>query len=102
MGCTCRAPARCPICNTPVRVPLSNLDRLSAGVAQGARPARREGANPRAGLGHLIQGSSPCPNCGHSVRADHTRSCVSKALVSAGVPVADREVILARITFPEG
>jgi UDP-N-acetylglucosamine:LPS N-acetylglucosamine transferase len=32
MTCTCRNPARCPICNTPVRVPLSSLES-SAGAA---------------------------------------------------------------------
>ncbi len=101
MGCTCRAPARCPVCNTPVRVPLSNLDRFAEVAARG-RP-RRDGPSLRAGgLGHLIEGSSPCPRCGHSVRVEHTRPCFSKALASAGVLPSDLASILARITFPEG
>ena len=102
MACTCRAPARCPVCNTPVRLPLSNLERAAAGAARGVRPPRRDGTSLRAGFGYLIAGSSSCPRCGPSVHADHSRACVSKALASAGVSPGDREVILARITFPEG
>ncbi len=102
MACTCKFPARCPICNTVVRVPLSNLESASAAAARGDRFGRRDGFSSRFGLRRLIEGSSPCPTCGHSVRFEHTRPCVASALASVGVPGPDRESILARIVFPEG
>ncbi len=101
MGCTCRAPARCPVCNTPVRVPLSNLDRVAAMAGRG-RPRRDAPPLRAGGLGYLIEGTSSCPRCGHSVHVEHTRPCFSKALVSVGVAQTDLASILARITFPEG
>ncbi len=101
MTCTCRSPAHCPICNTPVRVPLTNLESASGAAVLVDKFARRDSATSREGLRRLIQGSSACPACGHSVHFEHTRSCVAAALTSAGVPLADREAILARITFPE-
>ena len=102
MGCTCRAPARCPVCNTPVRVPLSNLERAATVTPVVGRTPRRDGSSMRNGFRYLIEGSSSCPRCGHSVSVAHSRSCVAKALVGAGIPPSDRALILARITFPEG
>ena len=102
MGCTCRSPARCPICNTAVRVPLSNLESASGAAILVDKFARRDSSSSREGLRRLIEGSATCPACGHSVRVEHSRSCVSTALTSLGVPSMDREAILARITFPEG
>lgn len=102
MGCTCRMPARCPICNTAVRVPLSNLETSSGAAVILDRFARRDSSTGREGLRRLAQGNAPCPTCGHTVTFSHSRSCVSEALAAAGVPVADRESILAKIVFPEG
>ena len=102
MGCTCRALARCPVCNTSVRVPLSNLEQVAKFPVAAARTPRRDGSSMRSGFRYLIEGSSACPRCGHSVHMEHSRSCVSKALVGAGIPSSDRALILARITFPEG
>lgn len=102
MGCTCSAPAHCPVCNTSVRVPLSNLEQAAASAARGARPSTRSGGSPRAGFTYLIEGSSVCPRCGHSVRVHHSRTCVSEAMAGAGISAKDRATILARITFPEG
>ncbi len=102
MACTCRNPARCPVCNTSVRVPLSNLETSSGAAILVDKFARRDSSASREGLRRLIQGSASCPACGHSIRVEHSRSCVSSALTSLGVPGPDREAILARITFPEG
>ena len=102
MTCTCRNPARCPICNTQVRVPLSNLENAAGAAILVDKFARRDSSSSREGLRRLIEGWTTCPACGHSVRFDHSRSCVSAALTAAGVPPTDREAILARITFPEG
>lgn len=102
MACTCRAPARCPVCNTQVRVPLSYLDGMTAQGVRGGRLVHREGSSAREGLRRLIEGSSTCPSCGQLVRFEHSRSCVSNALASVGVPLPDRASILARIVFPEG
>ena len=102
MGCTCRIPARCVICNTPVRVPLSNLETSSGAAILVDRFARRDSSSSREGLRRLIQGSCLCPSCGHTIHYEHSRSCVAEALASAGVPMGDREAILAKITFPEG
>ncbi len=102
MTCTCRNPARCPICNTPVRVPLTNLENQAGGAILVERFARRDSSTGREGLRRLIEGSATCPACGHSIQHDHSRSCVAEALSSAGVPLGERESILGKITFPEG
>ncbi len=102
MVCTCRTPARCPICNAPVRVPLSNLESAVGGATLVDRFARRESSSSREGLRRLIQGSATCPACGHTVQYEHGRSCVGAALSSAGVPPPEREAILGKISFPEG
>ncbi|MGI0132710.1 MAG: hypothetical protein ACREDK_06435 [Thermoplasmata archaeon] len=101
MGCTCRNPARCPVCNTPVRVPLSNLESSSGAAILVDRFARRDSTANRDGLRRLIQGWASCPNCGHTIHHNHSRLCVADALSVAGVPLAEREAILAKITFPE-
>jgi hypothetical protein len=102
MTCTCRTPGRCPICNTAVRVPLSNLENAAGAAILVDKFARRDSSTSREGLRRLIEGWSSCPACGHSIYVEHSRSCVSSALTTLGVPSSDREAILARITFPEG
>ncbi|MGC2034891.1 MAG: hypothetical protein WA761_05545 [Thermoplasmata archaeon] len=102
MGCTCRAPAMCPICNTPVRVPLTNLESATAGGVLVDRFARRDSSANREGIRRLVDGWTNCPGCGQTIRQQHSRSCVAEALSVAGVPLNDRESILAKITFPEG
>jgi len=102
MACTCRNPAHCPICNTVVRVPLTNLENSAGAAILVERFARRDSSSSREGLRRLIQGWSNCPSCGHSIHFEHSRSCVATALSSAGVPLAEREAILSKITFPEG
>lgn len=102
MACICRNPARCPICNTPVRVPLSNLESSSGAAVLVDRFARRDSSASREGLRRLIEGWASCPSCGHPIRFEHSRSCVAGALSSAGVPLAERESLLSKITFPEG
>jgi hypothetical protein len=101
MGCTCRSPARCPVCNTPVRVPLSNLESSSGAAILVDRFARRDSTANRDGLRRLIQGWASCPSCGQTIHHNHSRSCFAEALSVAGVPLAEREAILAKITFPE-
>ncbi|MGA8275996.1 MAG: hypothetical protein WB789_02925 [Thermoplasmata archaeon] len=102
MTCTCRNPARCPVCNQPVRVPLTNLENATGGAFLVDQFARRDSSSSREGLRRLIQGSATCPACGHTIFHDHSRSCVAEALSTAGVPLREREQILAKITFPEG
>lgn len=102
MMCTCRAPARCIICNTPVRVPLSNLENSFGGSALVDRFARRDSSSVRESLRRLIEGWASCPTCGHTIQFSHSRSCVTSALASAGVPMNEREAILSKISFPEG
>jgi len=102
MMCTCPVPARCPVCNTQVPVPLSNLQSSSGAAVLVDRFARRETAATRDALRRLVQGSAVCPSCGSSVTHDHSRSCFSQALTAAGVPLHERESILSKITFPEG
>ncbi len=102
MACTCRTPARCPVCNTPVRVPLTNLESSSGGALLVDRFARRDSSSSREGLRRLIEGTAPCPACGHSIHFEHSRSCVATALSAAGIPATEREQILSKITFPEG
>jgi hypothetical protein len=102
MTCTCRNPARCPVCNQPVRVPLSNLENQAGGAILVERFARRDSSASREGLRRLIEGWATCPACGHTIHHEHSRSCVSDALSAAGVPPSERESILAKITFPEG
>jgi hypothetical protein len=101
MGCTCRAPARCPVCNAAVRVPLTNLESATGGAALVDRFARRDSWTSREGLRRLTEGWTHCPSCGHTVHHSHSRSCVSEALSQAGIPLSEREQILAKITFPE-
>ncbi|HKN07697.1 MAG: hypothetical protein ABR888_01435 [Thermoplasmata archaeon] len=102
MGCTCRNPARCPICNTPVRVPLTNLESNAGAAILVDKFARRDTSSSREGLRGLIQGSASCPSCGHTITFEHSRQCFSGALSTAGVPGAEREAILSKIEFPEG
>lgn len=102
MACTCRSPAHCPICNTVVRVPLSNLENSAGAAILVEKFARRDSSSSREGLRRLIEGWANCPACGHSIQFEHSRSCVASALSSAGVPLAEREAILSKITFPEG
>lgn len=101
MRCSCRAPARCPVCNTTVRVPLTNLESSSGAAILVDRFARRDSSASRDGLRRLIQGWTMCPGCGNTVYHNHGRSCVAEALAEAGVPPTEREQILAKITFPE-
>lgn len=101
MGCTCRTPARCPVCNTQVRVPLTYLEGSMGGAWLVDKFARRDSSASREGLRRLIIGTAPCPACGHTITHNHQRSCVAEALSSAGVPLAEREAILAKISFPE-
>ncbi len=102
MACTCRNAARCPICNTAVRVPLTNLENAAGAAILVDRFARRDSSSSREGLRRLIEGWATCPACGHTIHFEHSRTCVSSALTSAGVPPTERESILAKITFPEG
>jgi hypothetical protein len=102
MECTCRVPARCPVCNTQVRVPLTNLESSSGAAVLVDRFARRDSSANREGLRRLMFGSMSCPSCGHTINHNHSRSCVADALSQAGVPMGEREAILAKITFPEG
>jgi hypothetical protein len=102
MACTCRSPAHCPICNTPVRVPLTNLENAAGAAILVDRFAHRDSSSSREGLRRLIEGWTNCPACGHSIHFEHSRSCVAGALSGAGVPLAERESILSKITFPEG
>ena len=102
MACTCRSPAHCPVCNAVVRVPLTNLESSAGGAILVDRFARRDSSASREGLRRLIQGWANCPSCGHSIYFEHSRSCVASALSTAGVPLAERESILSKITFPEG
>ncbi|MGA7860978.1 MAG: hypothetical protein WCB19_03875 [Thermoplasmata archaeon] len=50
----------------------------------------------------MIQGSTTCPTCGNTMHHTHERICVGAALASMGVPMHEREVILGKISFPEG
>jgi hypothetical protein len=101
MPCTCRLPARCAVCNTPERVPLSNLESQSGAVVMLERFARRDSAAGREGLSRLIEGSMRCPVCGHTVHTVHSRSCVAEYLTMIGIPPSDRAALLAKISFPE-
>jgi hypothetical protein len=95
-------PARCSVCNTQVRVPLSNLETSSGAAVLVDKFARRDSSASREGLRRLMVGSCPCPGCGNTIFHNHSRSCVAEALSMAGVPLSEREAILAKITFPEG
>ena len=86
----------------PVRVPLTNLESSSGAAVLVDKFARRDSAASREGLRRLIQGWTSCPSCGNTVYHNHSRSCVAEALASAGVPLSEREQLLAKITFPEG
>lgn len=101
MGCTCRSVPRCPVCHTPVRVPLSYLEAVPGATVLIDRFARRDSTASREGLQRLAQGSGPCATCGHTVSHSHSRSCVQQRLIELGVPMNEREAILSRITFPE-
>ena len=102
MMCSCPVPARCPVCNSPVHVPLTNLESANGAAVLVDKFARRETVAHREALRRLIQGSATCPSCGNTVVHDHSRSCFSQALAVAGVPLTERESILSKITFPEG
>lgn len=102
MACTCRLPARCPVCNAQIRVPLSNLESQSGAAVMLERFARRDSAAGREGLRRLIEGSIRCATCGNTVHHVHSRSCVAEYLAVIGVPPSDRAQLLAKISFPEG
>jgi hypothetical protein len=102
MVCTCRTIPRCPVCNTNVRVPLSNLEAASGAAVIIDRFARRDSTAGREGLQRLAQGYGPCPTCGHVVSQSHSRACVAGQLATLGVSMAEREAILSKIIFPEG
>lgn len=102
MRCTCRSPARCPVCNSPVRVPLTNLESSIGAAILVDRFARRDSSQSREGLRRLIEGYVSCPGCGNTIFHEHSRLCVAEALSVAGVPLTEREQLLAKITFPEG
>lgn len=102
MACTCRIPARCIVCNTPIRVPLSNLESSSGAAVMLEKFARRDSAAGREGLQRLIQGSQRCAVCGNTVNHTHSRSCVAEYLAVIGVPPTERAALLAKISFPEG
>jgi hypothetical protein len=102
MRCSCRNPARCSVCNTVVRVPLSNLESSSGAAVIVDRFARRDSSSSREGLRRLTEGWATCPGCGNTVTHQHSRNCVAEALASAGIPTGERESLLAKITFPEG
>lgn len=102
MACNCPSPARCPVCNAAVRVPLSNLENSLGGAALVDRFARRETISNREQLRRLILGTCPCPSCGSTIQMEHSRGCFSQALAAVGVPTHERESILSKITFPEG
>jgi hypothetical protein len=102
MQCSCRSPARCSVCNTTFRVPLSNLESSSGAAVLVDRFARRDSSSSREGLRRIIEGWAACPGCGNTVAHLHSRSCVASALADAGVPLNERESLLAKITFPEG
>jgi hypothetical protein len=93
---------RCLVCNTPVRVPLSELEASTGASVLIDRFARRDSSEGRESLRRLIQGSASCPACGNTVHHVHERLCVGAALASMGVPAHEREVILGKISFPEG
>jgi hypothetical protein len=102
MACTCRILARCMVCNTPMRVPLTNLESSSGASVILDKFARRDSAASREGLRRLIEGSMRCPVCGNTVHHVHSRSCVAEYLAIIGVPPSDRAALLAKISFPEG
>ena len=47
MTCTCRNPGRCPICNTTVRVPLTNLEGAAGAAILVDKFARRDSSSSR-------------------------------------------------------
>jgi hypothetical protein len=102
MACTCRLPARCSVCNTPIRVPLSNLESSSGAALMLDKFARRDSTASREGLHRLIEGNTRCPHCGHTVTHLHSRSCVAAYLAQIGVPPNEAAQLLQRTTFPEG
>ena len=102
MTCTCRRTPRCAVCNTSVRLPLSELENATGASVLIDRFARRDSSGNRDGLRRLIMGSSSCPSCGNTIHAAHERACVSSYLSQIGIPAHEREVILAKISFPEG
>jgi hypothetical protein len=102
MACTCRLPARCIVCNTPLRVPLSNLESQSGAAVMLEKAARRDSSAGREGLRRLIEGSMRCPVCGNTVNHVHSRNCVAEYLAVIGVPPTERAALLAKISFPEG
>jgi hypothetical protein len=102
MPCTCRIPARCVVCNTTARVPLSNLESSSGAAVMIERFARRDSSANREGLQKIIEGSMYCPVCGNIIHHTHSRTCVAEYLANLGVPPNERANLLARISFPEG
>ena len=93
---------RCLVCNTPIRVPLTELENATGASVLIDRFARRDSSEGREGLRRLIQGSCTCPTCATTLHHTHERVCVASALTSLGVPMHEREVILGKISFPEG
>jgi hypothetical protein len=102
MVCTCRRMPRCLVCNTPIRVPLSELEASTGASVLIDRFARRDSSEGRESLRRMIQGSTTCPTCGNTIHHTHERICVGTALAAMGVPMHEREVILGKISFPEG
>lgn len=90
------------VCNTPTRVPLSNLESSRGGAVLVEKFARRDSATGREGLQQLIEGHTRCTVCGNTVYHTHSRSCVSSYLAAIGIGPTDRAAILQRISFPEG
>jgi hypothetical protein len=102
MSCSCRRVPRCTVCNTPAHVPLTELENANGASVLIDRFARRDTSEGRESLRRLIQGSTSCTVCGNTIHHTHERVCVATALTSMGVPMHEREVILGKISFPEG
>lgn len=102
MNCNCVSLARCPICDTLVRVPVAPLESVGASGATLARQARRDPTGSREAIRRILRGSCGCPACGNQITHLHSRYCLSLALASAGVPSRERETLLSKMTFSEG
>lgn len=101
MPCSCATQARCPVCDTLVRVPLTGIEGSSS-VATLAAAARKGSTTSPDRIRRLAEGSCPCPACGNLVAHRHSRYCLALALAQAGIPERDRDQLLSRMTFSEG